>query len=99
MMRLVLGHNKHPEPIFLKLMTLLSRGDFFDANGNHSPDFFDASGNHSPDFFDASGENSPLERGAERSEAGCVSQPSSKQYLENVTALPFEGEATLREPD
>ncbi len=26
MMRLVLGHNKHPEPIFLKLMTLPSKG-------------------------------------------------------------------------
>ena len=28
MMRLVLGHNKHPEPIFLKLMTLPSKGEF-----------------------------------------------------------------------
>ncbi len=29
MMRLVLGH-KHPEPIFLKLMTLPSKGDFLE---------------------------------------------------------------------
>ena len=28
-----------------------------------------------------------LERGAERSEAGCVSQPSSRQHGENLTAL------------
>ena len=60
----------------LKLMTLLSRGDFFDANGNHSP----------------------LERGAEPSEAGCVSRRSSKQHLEHVTALPSKGESKRCRP-
>ncbi len=77
----------------LKLMTLLSRGDFFHANGIHCPDYFHANGNHSLDFFDANGENSPLERGAEPSEAGCVSRRSSKQHLENLTALPSKGES------
>ena len=39
------------------------------------------------DFFGPYGDKSPLERGAERSEAGCVNQPSSKLLFENVTAL------------
>ena len=43
------------------------------------------------DFLRSYRENSPLERGAERSEAGCVSQPSSKQKAEHLTALPIEG--------
>ncbi len=38
MMRLVLGHNKHPEPIFLKLMTLPSKGDL--GGGGLIPDYF-----------------------------------------------------------
>ena len=44
------------------------------------------------DFFGLRRVNSPLERGAERSEAGCVGQPSSRG--ENLTALPRGGERT-----
>ena len=43
------------------------------------------------EFFGLRRVNSPLERGAERSEAGCVDQPSSRQHGENLTALPANG--------
>ncbi len=49
------------------------------------------------DFFGPNEENSPLERGAERSEAGCVNRRSSRQIVEKQPC-PHGGRGRLTSP-